>query len=136
MCGSTLAFMLVPILKVFGDSLNEGIISDLQDKYGKLQVPEGSIFLHNRALKELTQIGTQAERINTEKFGSEEFKLYLTIKRNVKQKKPDYLQLNNSVELLRAAIVAQKSFLRLEQIEIRFRNNFKNNLGYCRTASW
>ena len=46
----------------------------------------------------------------------------ILFKVNVSQKNPGYRELNklnNSVELLEAAIAAQKSFLRLESTELR-----------------
>ncbi|GAB4543555.1 MAG: hypothetical protein Tsb0014_37250 [Pleurocapsa sp.] len=116
--GASFAFMLAPVIKIF----NEGIISDLQDKYGKPEVPEGSVFMHSRYLKELNKIATKAERLESEKFGDREFLLYVQIKKNIAQKTPEFKKLNESVELLRAGIAAQKSFLRLEQIELRFRS--------------
>ena len=116
------ALILVPLAKVFGEILDEGIIGDLKEKYGKPEVPEGSVFFHNRALKELTIIARKAERIDSEKFGNGEFLLYVKIKRKIEKKDPESVKFNQSVELLRAAIVAQKSFLRLEQTELRYRS--------------
>jgi hypothetical protein len=116
--GASFAFILAPVIKIF----NEGIISDLQDKYGKPEVPEGSVFMHNRYLKELTTIAVKANNLESEKFSDREFLLYVQIKKNIAQKSPEFKKLNESVELLRAGIAAQKSFLRLEQIELRFRS--------------
>lgn len=100
-----------------------GIIkSNYQEKYGKPQVSEGSVSLHNRALKEITPIGNKAEKINNDKFGNEEFLLLLRIKINMFKEAEGYRGLSNCVELLQAAIIAQKSFLRLEQTELRYRS--------------
>ncbi len=41
---------------------------------------------------------------------------------NVAKKTEGYPELNNSVELLKAAIIAQKSFLKLESTELRYRS--------------
>lgn len=115
--------ILVPLAKAFGEMLDEGIVGDLKEKYGKPTVPEGSVFFHNRSLKELTSIARKAERIDSEKFGNAEFLIYVKIQRKLEKKEPDTVKFNQSVELLRAAIIAQKSFLRLEQTELRYRSS-------------
>ncbi len=96
--------------------------SNYQAKYGKPKVPEGSISLHHRSFQEITSIGNKAENINNDKFGSEEFLLLLRIKINIFKEAEGYKGLGNCVELLQAAIIAQKSFLRLEQTELRYRS--------------
>ena len=120
--GLFITSILVPLAKAFGEMLDEGIVGELKEKYGKPAVPEGSVFFHNRSLKELTSIARKAERIDSEKFGNGEFLLYAKIKRKIENKDPETVQFNQSVELLRAAIIAQKSFLRLEQTELRYRS--------------
>ena len=78
-----------------------GVIKrNYQEKYGKPQVPEGSVSLHNRALKEITLIGNKAEKINNDKFGNEEFLLLLRIKINMSKEAEGYKGLSNCVELL------------------------------------
>ena len=106
----------------FVKGITRAIKSNYQEKYGKLRVPEGSVSLHNRALKEITFIGNKAEKINNDKFGNEEFLLLLRIKINMSKEAEGYRGLSNCVELLEAAIIAQKSFLRLEQTELRYRS--------------
>lgn len=96
--------------------------SNYQEKYGKPPVPEGSASLHNRALKEITLIGNKAKKINNDKFGSEEFLLLVKIKINMYKEAEGYRGLGKCVDLLEAAIIAQKSFLRLEQTELRYRS--------------
>ena len=111
-------FIATPFVKEIA-----GVIKrNYQEKYGKPQVPEGSVSLHNRALKEITLIGNKAEKINNDKFGNEEFLLLLRIKINMSKEAEGYKGLGNCVELLEAAIIAQKSFLRLEQTELRYRS--------------
>ena len=96
--------------------------SNYQKKFGKPQVPERPLNLHNNALKEVKKLGKSAERINDDKFTSEKFKLLIKIKVNVSKGIEGYPELNYKVELLRAAILAQKSFLKLEATEIRYRS--------------
>ena len=99
------------------------VISDnVQEKYGKPKVPEGSIASHNKSFKEICSIGKKAEKINDEKFGNEEFLLLLSIKINISKGVEDYQRLNYGIEMLSAAITARKSFLRLEQTELKYRS--------------
>jgi hypothetical protein len=130
---STMAFRMLVIglpatLLVFliGKPIVKGVAgvfkSNYQEKFGKPQVPEGSANLHNRSLKEITLIGNKAEKINNEKFGNEEFLLLLKIKINMAKETEGYQGLGSCVDLLQAGIIAQKSFLRLEQTELRYRS--------------
>jgi hypothetical protein len=96
--------------------------SNYQENFGKPQVPAGSANLHARSFKEITLIGNKAEKINNEKFGNEEFLLLLKIKINMAKEAKGYQGLGNCVDLLQAGIIAQKSFLRLEQTELRYRS--------------
>ena len=104
---------------VFGE---EGLIDNFQNKFGNPPVPEGTVFLHNRAFEELTKIAPQVTRINSEKFGSEEFLLFIRVKQSVEKGIEDYQKLEHRGELLKVAIAAQSSFLRIEQTELRFRS--------------
>ena len=115
----------IPTLKyvsatfIFGE---EGIIKDFQDKYGKPKVPEGTVFMHDRSFKELEKIAVQLARINSEKFGSDEFILFVKIKQSIQKGKEEFKKLEHRAELLKVAIAAQSSFLRIEQTELRFRS--------------
>jgi hypothetical protein len=100
----------------------KNILEELQEQFGNPKVPEGTVFLHERALKELLSLARKAERVDSEKFGSEEFLLYLKIKKDVEKGIPEYKQLHHSVELLRVAIATKDSFLRIEQTELRYRS--------------
>ena len=104
---------------IFG---KEGIVEDLQDKFGKPQVPEGTVFLHDRAFEELENLAIQVGRINTEKFSNDEFLLFVKIKQSIEKGQEEYQLLSNRAELLKVAIAAQNSFLRIEQTELRFRS--------------
>ena len=104
---------------IFGE---EGIIEDLQNKFGKPQVPEGTIFLHDRAFQDLEKIAYEVERLNSEKFSNKEFLLFVKIQQSIENKIEEYEALNNRAEILKVAIAAQSSFLRIEQTELRFRS--------------
>ncbi len=117
---ATLLVILISIPFVKG--LGGVFKSNIEEKFGKPKVPGGSVILHNRAFKEITVIGNNAEKINDEKFGNEEFKQLIMFNINVVKETEGYPELNSSVELLKAAIIAQKSFLKLESTELRYRS--------------
>ena len=129
----TIAFRILTVglpatILVFliGKPIVRGILgvfkSNYQENFGKPKVPEGSLNLHARSFKEITSIGNKAEKINNDKFGSEEFLLLLRIKINMAKEAEGYQGLGNCVDLVQAGIIAQKSFLRLEQTELRYRS--------------
>ncbi len=110
--------LAIPLLK----GIIGVFLSNFQQKFGKPQIPERSLNLHNDAFKEIKIIGKQVEKVNDEKFTSEEFKLLLQIKIDIAKGTEGYQELNYQVELLKAAIIAQKSFLKLESTELRYRS--------------
>ncbi len=59
---ATLLVILVSIPLVKG--LREVFKSNVKEKFSKPKVPEGSVILHNRAFKEITVIGNNANKIN------------------------------------------------------------------------
>lgn len=111
-------YSLFVILK----SSYKNLFEELQDKFGNPQVPEGTVFLHDRAFKELLSLARKAERVDSEKFTSQEFLLLVRLKKAGKNGTQEEQQLHYSVELLRVAIATQNSFLRVEQTELRFRS--------------
>ncbi|MBE9170429.1 hypothetical protein IQ238_23880 [Pleurocapsales cyanobacterium LEGE 06147] len=120
-----IAICASPMFRFLGRSYiwgKEGIIENFRDKYGKPKISESTTFLHNRALKELENFARQVEKIDAEKFSSEEFLLFYKIKQAIEQKIKEYQNLAYSGELLRIAIATQSSFLKIEQTELRFRS--------------
>ena len=120
-----IAICAVPMFRFLGRSYiwgEEGIIENFRNKYGQPKISESTVFLHNRAFKELENFARQAEKIDNKKFGSEEFLLFYKIKQAIKQESQEYKKLGYSGELLRIAIAAQSSFLKIEQTELRFRS--------------
>ena len=117
---ATILLILVatPLVKgIFGV-----FISNFFQKFAKPPIPERSLNLHNDAFNKVSSIGKTAEKINDEKFTNEEFKLLIQIKVDIAKGTEDYKELNYRVELLRAALIAQKSFLKLEATELRYRS--------------
>lgn len=116
---------LIPTLNYIGKTFifgKDGLVDDLQDKFGKPEVPEGSVFMHDRALKDLEKIAQKVGRINGEKFGSKEFLLFVKIRQSIEKGLEEYKAIGDRAELLKVAITAQSSFLRIEQTELRFRS--------------
>ncbi|WP_052055470.1 hypothetical protein [Myxosarcina sp. GI1] len=118
-----------PIVKYGGRSFIWGeqsfirkYINYFRDKYGKPQVPTGVAFRHNKSLEELSAIGEKLAKLDNDKFDNKEFLMFVRIKIALNKKDIEYQILNNSAQLLKAGIVTQKSFLRIEQTELRFRS--------------
>jgi hypothetical protein len=115
---SPFIYSLISLFK----NINQNIIEEFQDKFGNPKVPEGTVFLHDRSFKELLSLARKAERVDSEKFGSEEFLLFLKFKKAGEKGTKEEQQLHHSVELLRVAIATKNSFLRVEQTELRYRS--------------
>lgn len=116
---------LIPTLNYISKTFifgKDGLVDDLQDKFGKPEVPEGTIFMHDRALKDLEKIAQQVGRINADKFGNKEFLLFVKIRQSIEKGLEEYKAIGDRAELLKVAITAQSSFLRIEQTELRFRS--------------
>ena len=55
------------------------------EKFGNSKVPDNAISLHDRTFREVRSLAYKAEKITTEKFGNEEFMLYVRLKQQVEQ---------------------------------------------------
>ncbi|MDJ0575108.1 MAG: hypothetical protein QNJ65_08075 [Xenococcaceae cyanobacterium MO_234.B1] len=115
-------YIVVPFLKALGYSIDQGIGEELREKYGSPKVPDNAISLHDRTFKQLRSLAYKAEKIASEKFGSEEFMLYVRLKQQVEQGIGEYKTIGESIKLLEVAIAAQSSFLKIESTELRFRS--------------
>ncbi len=116
------SYVVVPLLKALGYSIDQGIGEDLREKYGSPKVPDNAVALHDRTFKELRSLAYKAERIASEKFGNEEFMLYVRLKQQVEQSMGKYKQIGESIKLLEVSLAAQSSFLKIESTELRFRS--------------
>lgn len=115
---SPFIYSFITLLK----NANQNIFEEFQDKFGNPKVPEGTVFLHDRSFKELLSLARRAERVDSEKFGNQEFLLFLQLKKAGEKGTKEEQQLHYSVELLRVAIATKNSFLRVEQTELRYRS--------------
>lgn len=114
--------LIAPIFVAVGKVLEEGIVEGLQEKYGKPKVPEKAVTLHNKTFRELKNLANKALRVSDEKFGSQEFMVYIKLKKQVEQGINEYKTIGQSIQYLEVAIAAQSSFLKLESTELRFRS--------------
>ena len=116
----------VILLFLIGKPIVQGIVdvivSNYQEKFGKPKVPERSLNMHHHAFTTTQRLGKKAESLDNAKFSSDEFKLLIGIKVKAIKGIEGYKELSYRSELLRAAILAQKSFLKLEATELRYRS--------------
>ena len=114
--------LFVPIIYAFGSSENSSIFAFLNRNYGKENIPESTVTLHNKTLKEIASIARKVERIDSEKFTNKEFVLYVKLKKQLEQNLQDSQRIYQSIKYLEVAIYAQSSYLRIEQTELRYRS--------------
>ena len=117
-----IASILAPVFIAIGKVLEEEVVEGLQEKYGNPKVPERAATLHNKTFRELKTLANRASKIADEKFGSEEFIVYMKLKKQVEQGVNEYKTIGQSIRYLEVAIAAQSSFLKLESTELRFRS--------------
>lgn len=107
---------------------NRSLWNKLTARFLKESVPESTVFLHDRALRELTQIAPRIEGLHDKKFGSPEFVLLLKLRSYLIRGIPGYEGLEESTEMLKAALEAKDSFLRIEETEFQFRSPAQQKL--------
>lgn len=98
----------------------EGLYQKFLEKIGKAKakVSESSLFLHNKALKEARTFAIAASKIDHEKFGKEDFLLFVKIQFCLSNQIDEYAGLQESIDLLQAALQAQQSYTTIHQIEL------------------
>ncbi len=98
----------------------EGLYQKFLEKIGKAKpkVSDSSLFLHNKALKEIRNFATTAFKIDSEKFGQEAFLLFAKIQFCLSNHVDEYAGLQENIELLQAALQAQQSYSTIHQIEL------------------
>ncbi len=105
---------------VFGEN---SLVQDLLGKFQKLEVSENSVSLHNKQLLDIRVFAKTAEAIDNDKFGNQEFLLFVKIKYMLLKGVNEYAGLYESMTLLRVAIEAKESFFAIAQTELRFRGS-------------
>ncbi|MFM7381520.1 MAG: hypothetical protein ACKO1W_00440 [Microcystaceae cyanobacterium] len=84
---------------------------------------ESSLFLYNRAMSDIRVLGKNAEIIDNEKFGKEEFLIFVKLKYLLRKNMNEYEGIADSIKLLQVAIDAKDSFIALYQTELSFRGS-------------
>jgi hypothetical protein len=90
---------------------------------GKSSISETAIMLHNREMMDAHFFAKTAESIDSEKFSSKEFILFLKMKYCLTRNIEEYEGLGESTKLLQAAIEAKNSYITLDQTELRYRSS-------------
>ena len=121
--------VIIPVLKALGYSIDQGI----GEKYGSPKVPDNAVSLHDTTFKKVRSLAFKAQKIASEKFGNEEFMLYVRLKQQVERADKEYKTIAEAIKLLEVAISAQSSFLKIESSELRFRSR-KQQEFYCFVA--
>lgn len=91
--------------------------------YSKQTVTESTLFLYNRAMIDIRLLGKNAEIIDNEKFGKEEFLIFVKLKYLLRKNVDEYANLEDSIQLLQLAIDAKDSFIAIYQTELSFRGS-------------
>ncbi len=84
---------------------------------------ESTIFLNNRAMTDIRVLGKNAQIIDNEKFGNDEFLIFVKIKYLLSKNVGEYAGLFESVRLLQLAIEAKDSFIAIDQTELLYRGS-------------
>jgi hypothetical protein len=108
--------MLKKIASLFGGKDD----SEKKSHKGKEKISESSINLHNQALAELKVLGSIAKTLDIPAFQNNDFLQYVDVCTLFASNKGQYQGLKDSSELLRVAVQAQASFLKIEQTEMRY----------------
>ncbi|WP_041393131.1 hypothetical protein [Pleurocapsa sp. PCC 7327] len=99
---------------------DKSLLEKLICKLSKPEVFEGAIHLHNRELLEAQGFSKMAKAIDSDKFGSQEFLLFVKIKYLLASNLDGYEGLSDSAQLLAVALKAKDSLMVLNQTELRY----------------
>ncbi len=99
----------------------DSLVEDLLGKFGKQEVSESAIFLHNREMTDLRVFAKTAEAIDNEKFGNDEFLIFVKMQYLLRRDLNEYQGLYHSLQLLKVAIDAKDCFISIDQTELRYR---------------
>lgn len=88
----------------------------------KEEIPQSSIELHSQSLAEIRVLAPIMKAFDSKEFENKDVKFYFRLKSYLQKGIEKYQGLNDSAELLRIAIQAKDSFLKIEQTELRYRS--------------
>ena len=89
----------------------------------KEEISESTIFLYNRAMADIRILGKNMQIIDNEKFGNDEFLVFIKIKYLLNKNLDEYTGLLESIQLLQLAIDTKDSFIAIDQTELRYRGS-------------
>jgi hypothetical protein len=98
-----------------------GLLKDLLKKSGKQEIPESVLTQWKRQMLDIRVFAKTAEAIDSDKFGAEEFLMFVKIKHMFFKGIGEYTGLYDSARLLQLAINAKDSFIAIDQTELRYR---------------
>ncbi|MEA5511124.1 hypothetical protein VB715_15225 [Crocosphaera sp. UHCC 0190] len=99
----------------------DSLVDELFGKLSKPEVSESAKFLHNREMTDVLVFAKTAQAIDNEKFGKEEFLIFVKMKYLLGRDLNEYAGLYRSLQLLKVAIEAKDSFISIDQTELRYR---------------
>ena len=88
----------------------------------RAEVSESSMAIYKQSLTQLHNIAAIAKTIDREKFSTQEFILFLDIKRQIDRNLGLYQGLKNTIDLLGVALETKDCFLKIEATETRYRS--------------
>ncbi|NCR16667.1 MAG: hypothetical protein GPJ22_04725 [Microcystis aeruginosa LL13-03] len=89
----------------------------------KPEVPELVQIVHNQEMSAVGVFAKTAESIDSDKFSSQEFLMFVKMKYCLARGIEEYAGLDQSIKLLQGAIEAKNSYLTLDQTESRYRSS-------------
>jgi hypothetical protein len=101
---------------------DKSLLEKLVSKLSKPEVSESAIHLHNRELREAQRFSKMARAIDSDKFSTQEFLLFVKIKYLLANDLDGYEGLFDSAQLLQAALKVKDSLMVLRQTELRYQS--------------
>ncbi len=98
----------------------DGLYYTILEKLGKAKpkVSESSLFLYEKAFKDVRKIARSIITLDNDRFGQEEFLLFAKLQLSFKSGEGDYQGLEYFRQLFVLALAAQRSYISLHQIEM------------------
>ena len=88
----------------------------------KKSLPDEIITLHKKTLNKVTSLARKIEKIDDEKFQDREFIIYIKQRNKIEQGFRKREPICLSIRYLEVGLIAQSSFLQLEQTELKYRS--------------
>lgn len=105
-----------------------GRIQELLNRLNKASVPDRARLLHNQQFNQAKELAQSAQTLESIKFGQKEFILFLRIRYSLMRGLEGFEGLKDCVQFLLTAVDTKDCFIRLEQIESRYRGTKQQEL--------